>query len=118
VWEEPDLVRDREAARRLIGILGDEAIALLRWHGAVIVGQTLHEALYRAVLAEEHAAQLMTALSHGLPLAPVPETVDRDELYARVLSPRTHDMHWNWASTFVAGETAGDETAGDETADG
>jgi ribulose-5-phosphate 4-epimerase/fuculose-1-phosphate aldolase len=33
VWDEPDLVRDRAAAQRLIGILGDQAIALLRWHG-------------------------------------------------------------------------------------
>lgn len=101
VWEEPDLVRDRAAAQRLIGILGDEAMALLRWHGAVIVGQTLQEALFRAILAEEHAAQLVTALSHGRPLAPVPKSVDRGELYAKVLSPRTHDMHFGYASTFV-----------------
>jgi ribulose-5-phosphate 4-epimerase/fuculose-1-phosphate aldolase len=101
VWEEPDLVRDRAAAQRLIGILGDEAIALLRWHGAVIVGRTLHEAVFRAILAEEHASQLVTALSHGRALAPVPDTVDRTELYARVLSAHTHDMHWNYASTFV-----------------
>lgn len=101
VWEEPDLVRDRAAAQRLIGLLGDEAIALLRWHGAVIVGRTLHEAVFRAILAEEHAAQLVTALSHGRPLSPVAKDVDRDELYAKVLSPRTHDMHWDWAATFV-----------------
>jgi ribulose-5-phosphate 4-epimerase/fuculose-1-phosphate aldolase len=101
VWSEPDLVRDRAAAQRLIGLLGDEAIALLRWHGAIIVGATLHEAVFRAILAEEHAAQLVTAISHGRPLAPVPATVNRDELYAKVLSPRTHDMHWGWASTFV-----------------
>lgn len=101
VWEEPDLVRDRAAAVRLIEILGDEAIALLRWHGAVIVGRTLQEALMRAILAEEHAGQLVTALSHGRPLAPVPRDVDRDELYARVLSARTHDMHFGYTSTFV-----------------
>ena len=101
VWAEPDLVRDRAAAQRLIGILGDEAIALLRWHGAIIVGRTLPEALLRAVLAEEHAQQLITALAHGRPLAPVPETVDRAELYAKVLSARTHDMHFGYAKTFV-----------------
>ncbi|HLH81766.1 MAG TPA: class II aldolase/adducin family protein [Trebonia sp.] len=101
LWEEPDLVRDRAAARRLTGILGEEAIALLRWHGAVIAGRTLHEAVFRAILAEEHAAQLVTALSHGRPLFPVPRSVDRDELYAKVLSPRTHDMHWDWAASFA-----------------
>ena len=101
VWEEVDLVRDRAAAQRLIGILGDEAIGLLRWHGAVIVGRTLHEALFRALLAEEHASQLVTALAHGRPLAPVPPSTDRDDLYAKVLSARTHDMHWDYAASFV-----------------
>ena len=43
----------------------------------------------------------ITALSHGRPLSPVAKDVDRDELYAKVLSPRTHDMHWDWAATFV-----------------
>jgi HCOMODA/2-hydroxy-3-carboxy-muconic semialdehyde decarboxylase len=99
VWEEAELVRDRPAAVRLIEILGEEAIALLRWHGAVIVGSTLREALFRAILAEEHANQLVTALAHGRGVAPV--TVDRDDLYSRVLSARTHDMHWAYASTFV-----------------
>ena len=65
------------------------------------MGATLHEALFRAVLAEEHASQLVTALAHGRPLAPVPAAVDRGELYGKVLSPRTHDMHFDWASTFV-----------------
>jgi ribulose-5-phosphate 4-epimerase/fuculose-1-phosphate aldolase len=101
VWEVPDLVRDRAAAVALTETLGDEAIALLRWHGAVIVGRTLQEALLRAILAEEHASQLVTALSHGRPLAPVPKAVDRDELYSKVLSARTHDMHFGYASTFV-----------------
>jgi ribulose-5-phosphate 4-epimerase/fuculose-1-phosphate aldolase len=101
IYAEPDLVRDRAAAQRLIGLLGDAAIALLRWHGAVIVGATLHEAVLRAILAEEHASQLVTALSHGRPLAPVPTGTDRDDLYARVLSARTHDMHWDFASSFV-----------------
>jgi ribulose-5-phosphate 4-epimerase/fuculose-1-phosphate aldolase len=101
VWDETDLVRDRAAAQKLIGLLGDEAIALLRWHGAVIVGRTLHEAVFRALLAEEHAGQLVTALSHGRPLAPVPASTDRDDLYAKVLSSRTHDMHWDYAGTFV-----------------
>src|SRR5579863_2807455 len=104
VWDEPDLVRSRADAQRLIGILGDEAIALLRWHGAVIVGRTLQEALMRAILAEEHAQQLITALSHGRALAPVPKTVDRGELYQKVLSARTHDMHFGYAKTFVTVE--------------
>ena len=101
MFEEADLVRDRAAAQRLINLLGDNAVALLRWHGAVIVGATLEEALFRAVLAEQHAAQWLVALSHGRPLAPVPADVDRAELYPRTLPPRTHDMHLLYEGSFV-----------------
>jgi ribulose-5-phosphate 4-epimerase/fuculose-1-phosphate aldolase len=101
VFDEPGLVRDRDTAVRLITILGDEALALLRWHGAVIVGVTLREAVFRAVLAEQHAQQLLTALSHGRPIAAVPEEIDREGLYGRMLPPRTHDMHWDYESSFV-----------------
>ncbi len=101
LFEETDLVRDRAAAQRLIGLLGDNALALLRWHGAIIVGSTLREAVFRAILAEQHAAQLITALSHGRPLAPVPREVDRAELYPRMLPPRTHDMHMSYEGSFV-----------------
>ena len=37
-------------------LLGDEAILLLRWHGAVIVGKTLQEALFRAIQRVEARA--------------------------------------------------------------
>ena len=101
VYEEPDLVRDRAAAQTLIGLLGDDALALLRWHGAVIVGATLREAVFRAILAETHAQQLLTALSHGRPLEPVPADIPRSELYPRMLPPRTHDLHWLYEESFV-----------------
>lgn len=99
LYEEPDLVRDRGAAQNLIGLLGDDALALLRWHGAVIVGATLREAVFRAILAETHARQVVAAFSHGRPLKPAPG--DRRELYARMLPPRTHDMHWHYEASFV-----------------
>jgi len=101
VWDEAELVRDRARAERMIELLGDEALLLLRWHGAVIVGATLKEALMRTIMAETHAQQLLVALSHGRPLAPVPPQVDRDDLYERVLSPVTHDMQWRLESSYV-----------------
>jgi ribulose-5-phosphate 4-epimerase/fuculose-1-phosphate aldolase len=101
IYDEVDLVRDRAASQRLVNLLGDEALALLRWHGAVIVGATLREAVFRAVLAEQHAAQLLSALSHGRPLAPVPSDVSRAELYPKMLPPRTHDMNWAYEGSFV-----------------
>ena len=101
MFEEPELVRDRETAQRLITLLGDEAIALLRWHGAVIVGTTLREAVFRAILAEQHANQVLTALAHGLPLTAVPAGLSRGELYSKMLPPFTHDMHWAYEASFV-----------------
>jgi ribulose-5-phosphate 4-epimerase/fuculose-1-phosphate aldolase len=101
VWEEAELVRDRPRAERMIDLLGDEALLLLRWHGAVIVGSTLKEALARTILAETHAQQLLVALSHGRPLAPVASDVDRADLYERVLPPFTHDLHWRFESSYV-----------------
>jgi ribulose-5-phosphate 4-epimerase/fuculose-1-phosphate aldolase len=101
VFEEPELVRDRETAERLITILGDEAVALLRWHGAVIVGATVREAVFRALLAEQHAAQVLTALSHARPLSGVPAELSRAELYDRMLPPFTHDMNWWYEASFV-----------------
>jgi ribulose-5-phosphate 4-epimerase/fuculose-1-phosphate aldolase len=101
VFDDPDLVRDRATAQRLIGVLGDNAVALLRWHGAVIVGATLREAVFRAILAEQHAHQLVNALSHGQPLKPVCADLSRTELYARMLPPRTHDLHWAYEKSYV-----------------
>jgi ribulose-5-phosphate 4-epimerase/fuculose-1-phosphate aldolase len=101
LYEETDLVRKREEAVEMVKILGDEALLLLRWHGAVIVGATLREAVFRAILAETHARQLLAALAHGRPLKPVPAEVDRGDLYPRMLPPRTHDMHWVYEGSFV-----------------
>lgn len=101
MYEEPELVRDHETARRLIGILGDESVALMRWHRAVIVGATVREAVFRAILAEQHAAQVLTALSDGRSLRPVPASESREELYGRMLSPFTHDMNWWYEASFV-----------------
>lgn len=101
VFDEPELVRDHARGRKLIEIMGDESMALLRWHGAVIVGATLREAVFRTLLAEMHAKQLLTALSHGQPLAPVPADADRNELYDRLLPPFTHDLNWAYESSFV-----------------
>ena len=100
LYEEVDLVRKRDEAVTMIETLGDEALLLLRWHGAVIVGSTLREAVFRAILAETHARQLLAALSHGQPLAPVPAEVDRGELYPRMLPSRTHDMNWVYEGSF------------------
>jgi ribulose-5-phosphate 4-epimerase/fuculose-1-phosphate aldolase len=99
MWVRPQLVTDHEMAREFVAEMGDSALALMRWHGAVIVGRTLQEAVFRAVLAEYHAGIVLASLAHGRPLAPV--TADRGPLYAKTLPPTTHDLFWRFESSYV-----------------
>ncbi|MDH6214008.1 class II aldolase/adducin family protein [Streptomyces pseudovenezuelae] len=99
LWERAELVTDHAAGDALVRVIGDSALALLRWHGAVVVGRTLREAVFRTVLAERHAGLLLASLAHGRPLAPV--TIDRDALYAGVLPSTTHDLNWRFESSYV-----------------
>lgn len=101
IWDEPDLVKDRDAGKRMVDILGEEAIMLLRWHGAVIVGTTLKEAVARAILAEQHARQVLTAAQHGRPLAGVPDSVDRKALSAWVTGPAAQQMYWDYYESLL-----------------
>ncbi len=97
LWERPELIADHRSGAELIEIMGDSAIALLRWHGAVIVGRTLQEAVFRTILAEYHAGILLASLAHGRPLAPVP--APRGPIWERTLP--AHDMNWRFESSFV-----------------
>jgi Ribulose-5-phosphate 4-epimerase and related epimerases and aldolases len=99
LWERPELVTNHAMAREFVAGLGDSALALLRWHGAVIVGRTLQEAVFRTVLAEYHAGIVLASLAHGRELAPV--TVDRGPLYATTLPPTTHELFWRFESSYV-----------------
>ena len=57
---------------------------------------------WRAILAEQHARLCSTALSHGRPIGRWgPTNISRRELYARMLPPFTHDLHWHYESTYV-----------------
>jgi ribulose-5-phosphate 4-epimerase/fuculose-1-phosphate aldolase len=101
IFDEPELVRDRRRGERLLEVIGDEALALLRWHGAVIVGTTLEEAVYRTLLAEQHAQHVLTALSHGRPLAPVPVGSSRPDLYQRLAGAWVHKVQWRYEASYV-----------------
>lgn len=99
MWVRPELVTNHDMAREFVEQMGDNALALMRWHGAVVVGHTLREAVFRAVLAEYHAGIVLASLAHGRPLASV--TVERGALYAKTLPPTTHDLFWRFESSYV-----------------
>jgi HCOMODA/2-hydroxy-3-carboxy-muconic semialdehyde decarboxylase len=102
VWDDPELVRSYDLAEKMMQLIGDEALLLLRWHGAVIVGQTLKEAVFRAILAETHARVLLDALATGRPLQPISRDVSRGYLVDEFLPPFTHELHWRFASSYVS----------------
>lgn len=101
IWDEPRLVSDRDAGKRMVDVLGDHAVMLLRWHGAVIVGGTLKEAIARALLAEEHAQQVLIAIQHGRPLAGGPRGADRKKLSAWVTGPDAANMYWDYYESLL-----------------
>lgn len=57
------LITDPEAGRALANTLGEAAVALMRGHGAVIVGQSVPEAVHRAVFTVLNAKVLTDALT-------------------------------------------------------
>lgn len=99
LWERPELVKDHESGRELVELMGSSAIALLRWHGAVIVGHTLQEALLRTVFAEYHAGIVLSSMAHGRPLREV--DVPRPALYEEMLPLPTHELFWRFESSYV-----------------
>jgi ribulose-5-phosphate 4-epimerase/fuculose-1-phosphate aldolase len=99
LWEQPALVKDHDTADELVDLMGDSAIALMRWHGAVIVGRTIQEAVFRTLLAEYHAGIVLSSLAHGRPIAPLLR--NRTELYDDVLPESTHQLSWRFESSYV-----------------
>ena len=61
-----DLREDR--GRPLAEKLGDQAVVLMRGHGATVVGPSLKAAVYRSVYAEVNAGLQLAALRLGEPV--------------------------------------------------
>lgn len=63
ILDDSRLVRDDDAATRLVAALGDAPACLMRGHGVTVVGASVEQATLRAVRLE-HLAE-MTWLLHG-----------------------------------------------------
>ena len=55
------LIRTAPLGKALAASLGDKAVVLMRGHGATMVGQSIQEAVFRAVFATENASIQMQA---------------------------------------------------------
>jgi ribulose-5-phosphate 4-epimerase/fuculose-1-phosphate aldolase len=61
------LIRSLELGASLAGALGDHALVLMRGHGMTVVGNSLEQAVYRAIYTEVNARIQLTAGQLGTP---------------------------------------------------
>ena len=72
------LIGDGELGKALGVALGQGAVALLRGHGDVVVGETVQQAVYRAIQTELNARlQLQAAMLDGPLIYLAPEEADK-----------------------------------------
>ena len=62
------LIGDGELGKALAATLGQAAVALLRGHGNVVVGETVQQVVYRAIQTELNARLQLQAVMLGAPL--------------------------------------------------
>lgn len=67
VYDDPALVRDSAQGLRLAGVLGKGRAALLRGHGAVVVGDDLPTCVAMSLQLEESARRLWLSYAIGEP---------------------------------------------------
>jgi ribulose-5-phosphate 4-epimerase/fuculose-1-phosphate aldolase len=101
IYDLAELVAEREQAVALTRLMAVSAppgeplapVTLLRWHGAMIVGATLPEALFRTIYAERNASLLLHGLrGQGRQLA-VPEAKKAAAARA-IITDRMLGLHW------------------------
>jgi len=59
------LIRDSKLGAALAQTLGDHSVVLMRGHGATIVGDSLQQAVFRAIYAAQNAALQSQAMRLG-----------------------------------------------------
>lgn len=62
------LIRDQPLGNALAESLGQEPVVLMRGHGSTVVGESIREAVFRAVYTEVNARLQMDALKLGEPI--------------------------------------------------
>lgn len=95
LWDDPRLLRDDGAAARLATALGSQAAIVMRANGAVVVGETLLQAVALSWFLEE-AARIETGLM-GIGADGDHTLLTPDEVTARrVTSGRVYERMWEY----------------------
>ena len=88
------LVRSIEQGRDLAAALGNNTCALLRGHGAVVVGASIERAVLTAIYLQVNAKVLLQALQLGPPEALSAEEIERSS--ETQFSPLALDRSWEY----------------------
>ena len=90
IFPEVGLVRDPDKGRRIAASLQGQNGVLLRGHGAVVVGNSLEQAVLRAIYLEFEARAQMLSRGAGEPL---PYTSEESDLFKET---RAIDHAWHY----------------------
>ncbi len=77
VFDDPELVRTDELGAAVARVLGACRAALLRGHGAVVLGADVPDCVTAALFLEESAERLLLASTLGMPRAYTAEEIAR-----------------------------------------
>jgi ribulose-5-phosphate 4-epimerase/fuculose-1-phosphate aldolase len=77
VFDDPDLVKSDEQGRGVAAVLGDRRAALLRGHGAIVVGEDVPSCVTASLYLEESARRLAITIGLGEPKRYTPEEIRR-----------------------------------------
>jgi len=101
VYDEPDLVRDRETAQRLVRLQGRDTVCVLRWHGAMVAAPSIRQAVVRCIHAEENARLLLGTMALGRRIVPLMHGEERKAMYAKIATPKHLASYWQFESSLV-----------------
>lgn len=96
VYEQPRLVVERARAEELAEVIDDASVTVLRWHGAVVTGRSLSEAVFRAIYAEKNARLL---LDRGDTAVALPRGAARGGIAEQIITERMLALHWDYERT-------------------
>lgn len=92
VLDSPLSINTREMGARLAGVLGARPAALLKSHGAVVVGRDIVECFALAVYLEENASRQYMAMQIGTPY--VLSDAEQEACRARLGTPALYRKAW------------------------
>jgi len=92
VLDSPLSINTREMGARLAGVLGAQPAALLKSHGAVLVGRDIVECFALAVYLEENASRQYMAMQIGTPY--VLSDTEQEACRARLGTPALYRKAW------------------------